>query len=683
MKELLLAIFFLAVYAISAAASPRSEIPFSSNWKFSKGDVQGASRTEFNDSGWETVCLPHTWNNLDGQDGGNDYYRGPAWYRKAFELPERYEARRIFVRFGAAGFVADVFVNGRFVGEHKGGFAAFVFNITGFLNFGGTNVIAVKVDNTSPDKSQEFQIPPISADFTMDGGLYRKVNLIVTDPVHISLTDYASPGVFIMQKKVTDNLADLLVTTVLRNDTQTPADVVVRSAIYDREGKIVRQTDGKSKIEPDSDNRIIQEMRIDNPHLWNGRIDPYLYRAVVSVYNGNDLVDRVEQPLGLRYYRVDPDSGFFLNGKPYELHGVALHEDKKDEGRAITDADRRLEMKDILDIGATMIRMSHYQYGQEMYRLCDKHGIVVWTEIPLVNQIVGSESFEQNAEQQLTELIRQNYNHPSVFFWGIFNEIHNAKGPDPLPLVRRLDSLAKAEDPTRPTTAASDDEDSTNFVTDVLGFNKYYGWYYGSADDLGPYLDRWHKAHPDRAIGLSEYGAGGSIYQHEELPAKQPRTDGPWHPEEYQTQFHEISWKAIGSRPCIWFSTLWNMYDFASDSRREGFRAGINDKGIITQGHETKKDAFYWYKVNWNPQPMVHINSKMFTVRDTSVITAEVYSNAKEVELFVDGKSLGRKSSDDHRFFWNNVELSRGSNYIKAVASIDGKKYFDQCWWKY
>lgn len=683
MKELLLAIFFLAVYAISAAASPRSEIPFSSNWKFSKGDVQGASRTEFNDSGWETVCLPHTWNNLDGQDGGNDYYRGPAWYRKAFELPERYEARRIFVRFGAAGFVADVFVNGRFVGEHKGGFAAFVFNITGFLNFGGTNVIAVKVDNTSPDKSQEFQIPPISADFTMDGGLYRKVNLIVTDPVHISLTDYASPGVFIMQKKVTDNLADLLVTTVLRNDTQTPADVVVRSAIYDREGKIVRQTDGKSKIEPDSDNRIIQEMRIDNPHLWNGRIDPYLYRAVVSVYNGNDLVDRVEQPLGLRYYRVDPDSGFFLNGKPYELHGVALHEDKKDEGRAITDADRRLEMKDILDIGATMIRMSHYQYGQEMYRLCDKHGIVVWTEIPLVNQIVGSESFEQNAEQQLTELIRQNYNHPSVFFWGIFNEIHNAKGPDPLPLVRRLDSLAKAEDPTRPTTAASDDEDSTNFVTDVLGFNKYYGWYYGSADDLGPYLDRWHKAHPDRAIGLSEYGAGGSIYQHEELPAKQPRTDGPWHPEEYQTQFHEISWKAIGSRPCIWFSTLWNMYDFASDSRREGFRAGINDKGIITQGHETKKDAFYWYKVNWNPQPMVHINSKMFTVRDTSVITAEVYSNAKEVELFVDGKSLGRKSSDDHRFFWNNVELSRGSNYIKAVASIDGKKYFDQCWWKH
>ncbi len=387
--------------------------------------------------------------------------------------------------------------------------------------------------------------------------------------------------------------------------------------------------------------------------------------------------------MGLRYYRVDPDSGFFLNGKPYKLYGVALHEDKKDEGRAITDADRRQEMKDILDIGATMIRMAHYQYDQEMYRLCDKYGIVVWTEIPLVNQIVDSKSFEENAEQQLKELIRQNYNHPSVLFWGIFNEIHNQKGPDPLSLVRKLNELAKEEDPTRLTTAASDDEDSTNFVTDVLGMNKYYGWYYGAAKDLGPYLDKWHREHPDRAIGISEYGAGGSVYQHEEHPAKQPRTNGPWHPEEYQTEFHEISWKAIQSRPYIWFSTLWNLYDFASDYRDEGFRPGINDKGIITQGHETKKDAYYWYKVNWNPEPMVHINSKMFTVRDTSVITVEVYSNARDVELFIDGRSVGRKTSEDHRFFWKEVELRLGENYVKATATIDGTEYSDACWWRY
>ena len=506
---------------------------------------------------------------------------------------------------------------------------------------------------------------------------------MLTNPVHISLTDYASPGIFITQKKVTDKFADLRLTTILSNDSRSAADVVVKSAVYDSEGGVVKEVEARSKVGPYVGNKVDQEMTIKNPHLWNGRIDPYLYKVVVSVYHDNKLVDREEQPLGLRYYRVDPDSGFYLNGQPYKLHGVALHEDRKDEGRAITDADRRQEMRDIIAIGATMIRMSHYQYGQEMYRLCDKYGIVVWTEIPLVNQTVDSKSFSENAEQQLTELIRQNYNHPSVLFWGIFNEIHNVRGPDPLPLVRKLNELAKKEDPTRPTTSASDDEDSTNFVTDVLGMNKYFGWYYGSARDLGTYLDKWHSEHPNRAIGLSEYGAGGSVYQHEELPANQPRTDGPWHPEEYQTEFHEISWKAIESRPFIWFSTLWNMYDFASDSRREGFRPGINDKGIITHGHETKKDAYYWYKVNWNPEPMVHINSKMFTVRDTPLITVEVYSNASNIELFLDGTSLGKKSSEDHRFFWRDVKLNAGSNSVRAVALIDGKEYFDQCWWRF
>ncbi len=700
MKKLLVVIIFLFMTLSIAGASPganglsqavqqgaestgRVDVPFNSGWKFTKGDIAGASRIAFDDAGWETVCLPHTWNNLDGQDGGNDYYRGPAWYRKSFYVPGEYSGKSVFIRFGAAGFVAHVYVNGRFVGEHTGGFAAFAFNITGFLQFGSRNIIAVKVDNTSPDNSADFRIAPISADFTMEGGLYREAELIVTNPVHISATDYASPGIFITQKKVTDELADIRLGTVISNDSGTAADVIVKSAVYDIEGNPVKEAETKSSIDPFASKQISQEMTIGNPHLWDGRIDPYLYKVVVSVFRGTTLLDREEQPLGLRYYRVDPDKGFFLNGKPYKLHGVALHEDKKDEGRAITNADRRQEMKDILDIGATMIRMAHYQYGQEMYRLCDKCGIVVWTEIPLVNQIVASKSFEENAEQQLTELIRQNYNHPSVLFWGIFNEIHNAKGPEPLSLVRMLNELARKEDPARPTTAASDDEDSTNFVTDVLGMNKYFGWYYGSARDLGLYLDKWHKENPGRAIGLSEYGAGGSIYQHEEFPASKPRTDVPWHPEEYQTGFHEVSWKAIESRPYIWFSTLWNMYDFASDSRREGFSAGVNDKGIVTQGHETKKDAYYWYKVNWNPEPMVHINSKMFTVRDTSVITVEVYSNSAEVELFVDGKSVGRRSSTDHRFFWNDIKLDAGCNYVRAVASIGGKEYSDQCWWKY
>ena len=698
MRNLSLAILSFMVFVEMVKASPgilgqcsdpRIGISLNDGWKFMKGNFQEAYAVNFDDAGWEKVCLPHTWNNLDGQDGGDDYYRGPAWYRKRMEVPKALYTKRVFIKFGAAGMIADVYINGKFVGEHKGGFAAFVFDVTHFLNYGKSNLIAVKVDNTSPQVSDKFKIPPLSADFTMEGGLYREAELVFTDAVHISLLDYASPGVFIHQNKVSDTSAEFSVSAELANDTKNSQYISARVSIYDAEGKLVKKSGSEVKITSGGSFDFVNRFKIENPHLWDGRNGPYLYRVVVSLLKRGELLDEVEQPLGLRYYRVDPGKGFFLNGKPYKLHGVCLHEDKKDEGRAITKQDRLKEMDDILDIGATIVRFSHYQYDQELYRLCDKNGIVVWTEIPLVNQIDSSEAFKQNAEQQLRELIHQNYNHPSVLFWGIFNEIHNGKGPDPLKLVQTLDSLARKEDPTRPTTAASNDERSTNFVTEVLGLNQYFGWYYGKAQDLGGYLDKWHKEHPDRAIGLSEYGAGASIFQHEEN-VEQPRPDGTWHPEEYQTLFHEISWKTIEARPFIWFSTLWNMYEFASDSRREGFQPGINDKGIITQDHETKKDAYYWYKVNWSndslresPSPMVHINSKMFTTRDTNIITVEVYSNAKEVELFANGKSIGKVSSDDHRFFWNNVSLNSGSNYVKAVATIGGKEYFDECWWRY
>lgn len=686
--KFLLGFVTLLMSVESTAASARIMIPLNDNWKFSKGDFADAAKLRFNDSGWIEVCLPHTWNNLDGQDGGGDYYRGPGWYRNDFYVSKEFSGKRIFVRFGAAGMIAEVYVNGNLVGEHRGGFAAFVFDITGFLNCGKNNLIAVRVDNSSPKVSDKFKIAPLSADFTMDGGLYRTAELIVTDELHISLTDYGSTGLYVTQKEVSDDLADITVKTRLSNDTKRNQNVSVHTAIYDAEGRLVKGSTAETAFGAAVGRDLTQELKLERPHLWNGRINPYLYKIVVSVYQKDQLLDEVEQPLGLRYYKVDPEMGFSLNGKPYELHGVALHEDKEDKGRAITSEDRKQEMNCILDIGATMVRFAHYQYDQEMYQLCDKNGIVVWTEIPLVNQIDSSETFAENAEQQLRELIRQNYNHASVFFWGIFNEILNVKGPDPTPLVRRLNVLAKQEDSTRLTTSANMNDFPSAFVTDVLGLNKYFGWYDGKVQDLGPYLDKWHTEHPDRAIGLSEYGAGGSVYQHEEDP-KQPRTDGPWHPEEYQTFYHEVSWKTIESRPYIWFSTIWNMFDFASDSRNEGFQPGTNDKGIIAHDHETKKDSYYWYKVNWSDDslwesssPMIHINCKMFTVRDTDVISVEVYSNSKEVELFVNGKSGGKISGGDHRFFWKNVRLAEGLNQVKAVAIVDGKEVFDQCWWR-
>ncbi len=437
MKNILLIIILSLFNVCFIFAQNRTEIFLNENWKFSKGNIENAYQINFDDSRWQNVSLPNTWNNLDGQDGGT-YYRGSAWYRKSFSIPVKLNSKKIFIRFGAANMIADVYLNGKFVGEHKGGYAAFIFDITKFVNFGAKNIFAVKVDNTDFKNSKKFHLAPLDADFTMDGGLYRKVKLIATNNVHISLTDYASPGIFITQKNVSDSHADISLLTELKNDSNKKQEITLTSSIYDNDGKLVNSKSKDISLSPNSSSDYIQSFSMDKPHLWDGRNDPYLYNVVVSIYENNKLSDEVTQPLGLRYFNVDPEKGFFLNGKLYKLHGFCLHEDKKNEGRAISNSDRKEEMNYMLDIGATIVRLAHYQHGQEMYQLCDKNGIVVWTEIPLVNHIDTSSSFADNCEQQLKELIRQNYNHPSILFWGIFNELENVKGPDPISLVKNL-----------------------------------------------------------------------------------------------------------------------------------------------------------------------------------------------------------------------------------------------------
>jgi beta-galactosidase len=681
-KILLIIIILILITPKIMPGSPRVEVFFNGSWKFIKGNISNASDINFNDSSWEKVTLPHTWNNLDGQDGGN-YYRGPAWYRKSFNLPWSYSGRKVFIQFGAASTVAEVYINGKFVGEHKGGYASFTFDITGFLKAGSTNIICVKVDNTSYSTSKDFQIAPLEGDFTMGGGLIRPVKLLVTDSVYISPLDYSSPGVYITQKSVNGAAAKLLITTKLKNDTKKLQNISIGTFIYNQDNSTVKQISGKAALPGLSGQDFKQEISLENPHLWGGRLDPYLYKVVVLIYNNNKLVDQVEQPLGLRYYNADPQKGFFLNGKPYKLHGFCMHEDKENTGRALSDADREEEVNTLLDIGATIVRMAHYQHAEEEYDLCDKNGIAVWTELPLVDCISSDTSFAANCKQQLLELIRQNYNHPSIFFWGIYNEINLVKGPDPLHLVKELNELAKKEDPTRYTTAAEDHENMpTALVTDILGLNKYFGWYYGHVQEFGKFLDDWHSKHPDRAIGISEYGAGGSIFQHDEVSAE-PTINSSWHPEEYQTEYHEVCWKAIQERPYLWCSTLWNGFDFSSDHRSEGFKSGINDKGLIEQDHSTKKDSYNWYKVNWNPDPMIYLTSKRFTKRDTSVINIKAYSNCEEVELFINNISAGKRKADDHRFIWNDIKLNEGSNYFKVVTTANGKEIYDECWWRY
>jgi hypothetical protein len=407
-----------------------------------------------------------------------------------------------------------------------------------------------------------------------------------------------------------------------------------------------------------------------------------MYTVVVTVLDGSgNPVDQVTQPLGFRSYYVDPNNGFFLNGQPYDLHGVDFHQDRLNEGWAISDADQIQDIGLIQEIGATFVRLSHYQHPALTYDLLDQAGIVAWSEVPFVNQATNSTAFTDNIVQQLREMIRQNYNHPSVMFWGMYNEIGDNSVTQAV--VRTEVQTAHQEDPTRPTTAASDAADNAviNTIPDVIAFNKYYGWYGGVTSQFGPWADNIHHTQPTRPIGISEYGAGASIYQHEVNPAI-PNSGGPWHPEEYQDQFHESYWQQMENRPYLWAKTIWNMFDFAVDARNEGDTPGRNDKGLVTFDHQTRKDTFYWYKANWSTDPVLYITSRDYINRDPGTVEVKVYSNLDTVELQVNGVSLGVLTSSNHIFRWTGVALAPGANFIQVIGTAsDGSTYTDQVTW--
>jgi beta-galactosidase len=655
---------------------PRGVANLDPSWQFHLGDVPSAQQVDFDDSSWDTVDLPHTWNNLDGQQHSS-YYRGIGWYRKHYTVPDDWAGRELFLEFDGASLVTDLYVNGAFVGEHQGGFAAFTWDVTGYLAAGQDNVLAVKVNNAfNPD------IPPLSGDFNIDGGLYRHVNLFATDPLHVSLTDYASAGVFLRQTNVSAASADLQITTKLQNDDTAARDASVQSTVVDADGNVVATLDDTRTLAAGTGTDVVQKTTIQDPHLWDGRNDPYLYRVCVQVIDTDTgvVADQVEQPLGLRFYRVDPNNGFYLNGRPYNLHGVDFHQDRFNEGWAISDDDQRQDVALASEIGATFVRLAHYQHPPLTYDLLDQAGIVTWTEIPLVNSVTNSQAFFDNTDQQLTELILQNYNHPSVMFWGMYNEIGD--NPTTQALVSQLVQLAHTLDPDRLTTAATlqGDNAAINFLPDVVSFNRYYGWYYGQTTDFGTWADNIHAAYRDRVIGVSEYGAGASVYQHQQNPAP-PAAGGPWHPEEYQDIFHQSLEQQISSRPFLWETSIWNLFDFAASNRNEGDTPARNDKGLVTADRQIKKDAFYWYKANWSSDPVLYITSRDDVNRPAGATDVTVYSNLDQVELIVDGASLGTVQSTDHLFQWTGVTLAPGKNDVKVRAVQDGTTYTDRVTW--
>src|SRR5262245_32349436 len=647
-------------------------------WRFIKHDLAGAEQETFDDKSWDLISIPHTWNARDGQDGGNDYYRGPGFYRRHFFIDATEAGRQIFIHFNGVNTVADVWVNGVYLGQHRGGFGMFRFEMTSVVRVGGDNVLAVRVSNAPfPD------VAPLTADFTFFGGLYRGVHILTVEPVHVVMNNYASPGIFLTPSEVSAASATLAVRGDVYNGDASAQDIEVRTTVVGADQRVLTILSDVVHAEAKASVPFSVQTGVTNPHLWHGRDDPYLYTTYTVVSTGGQARDMIVQPLGFRSLRVDAEQGFFLNGKTLDLHGVNRHQDLLDCGWAMSSDNDDRDFGLIADVGATAIRLAHYQHNQHVYDLADKLGFVVWAEIPNINSVNATPEYLATTQNQLRELIRQNYNHPSIVFWSVGNELGARAGPDPTATVQSLIALAKAEDPSRLAgiaTLGGIDDVAIQSTADVIGYNLYLGWYGGSPSDLSDYIDRLHRSLPGRPVCVSEYGAGASVRQHQSLPS-QPDPGGPFHPEEWQSFFHETYWKSMKSRKYLCGKFVWNMFDFASDSRDEGDTPGRNDKGLVTYDRATRKDAHYWYKANWSDQPTVHITQRRYNPRPGGDIAVRVYSNLAYLELKVNGASQGIQTSNEHIFSFNITLPPESTTFVEACGNASSGKVCDAVSW--
>ena len=590
------------------------------------------------------VALPHTWNNLDGQDGGNDYWRGIGTYE--IDLPNPTAGKKQYIEFQGANHVATVYCNGREMGTHKGGFSTFRYDLTPAMKAEG-NVLTVVCTNAVSD------IYPQTADFTFYGGLYRDVNFIEVNEDHFDLLKDGTAGVFVTPHCAGKTRLDLF--PVAADD----AMVVVE--LKDAEGNVVG-----TAAEPVSEHVVII-IDIKNPHLWDGMADPYCYTAVAKIVKGEAVVDEVAVNYGYRSFHVDPNTGFWLNGKNVPLHGVSRHQDRLDKGWAISKEDHEEDIAIIKELGANTIRLAHYQHDQYFYDLCDKTGFALWAEIPFISKFIPTEEAYDNTISQMTELVAQNYNHPSIFFWGISNEILIGADNEPLRTnLRDLNALAKTMDPSRLTTIAEvsmTPMDSEHvYITDVVSYNHYFGWYGGDVAQNGPWFDAFHKLNPSIPLGVSEYGVENILKWHTATPMNHDYT------EEYASYYHHEMLKTFATRPYLWSTHVWNMFDFAADARDEGGVQGRNNKGLVTYDRKTRKDAYYIYKAYWNPDPMVYVAGRRFVDRAPEERNITVYTNCDEVTLVVNGVAVETKAAVDHAVVFENIALNDGANTVTAKA---------------
>ncbi|MCC8145984.1 MAG: discoidin domain-containing protein, partial [Bacteroidales bacterium] len=684
------------MFIIFLDVNARDRIEIGSEWKFKTSiSTNAPAATDYNDTSWDKVNIPHTWNAFDAQDGGNNYLRTTSWYRKTLSWDPAFEGKKIYIELLAASLQAECFVNGESVGVHKGGYTAFRFDITDKMQ-AGDNLIAIKVNN---QKSQE--IAPLSGDFSVFGGIYRKIFLVITDPVHIDMEDHGSSGLFLSTSNVSKEKATLEIRAKIVNDSPDEKEVKVNAVLRNPDTfeaisdvakplfDIEAMKPGGSPIENVSETWTIpagesiefkKVIEINNPHLWNGKTDPYRYQVDFTVLENEQVVDSLTDYVGFRYFSANK-TGFYLNGELYPLRGVCRHQDRKDKGYAITEKDHAEDFGLMYEMGINTVRLAHYPHDPYMYELCDKYGIVVWAEIPFVNEIGTASTFKDITKNQLVELIRQHYNRPSILMWGMQNEVWNTFDAQMRVFGKELNDLSHQEDPSRLTVQAQAVSEPYNWPTDLYAWNLYPGWY--RSDTLLEILEGFSSR--KETIGMSEYGAGGSI-NHHEIDPPQPAHAGKWHPEEYQSKVHEEAITAITANKHIWGTFLWNMFDFAADTRSEGDANGINDKGMVTYDRKVKKDSYYIYKVNWNPEPEVYIASRRFNERDFSETPVIIYSNCDEVELFINGESAGKKLSTSVNcgiYRWDDVFLTKNAdNEIKAIGKKDNAEYNDIVIWK-
>ena len=616
----------------------RSVVNFNAKWAFAKESQVPVSMP----SDWDAIDLPHCWNSVDGQDGGNDYFRGTCCYAKSFAKADLPSAARYYLEIQGANSSAEVYLNGVQLAQHDGGYSTWRVELTETLT--DENMLVITVDNAANER-----VYPQMADFTFYGGLYRDVNIVCVSDSHFDLSYYGGRGIAVTPVMDGAN-ANVGVEVWVSNAKEGQT---IRYTVYDAQENALQSAESAETS---------ASFMIENAHLWNGRKDPYLYCLEAELLENGEVIDAVCTRFGCRSFEINSERGFILNGEEYPLRGVSRHQDRWGKGNALSRADHDEDMDLICEVGATTIRLAHYQHDQYFYDLCDERGLVIWAEIPYISKHMPTA--RENTISQMRELVVQNYNHPSIVVWGLSNEISiGGSDADLLENHRILNDLCHEMDKTRLTTIAAVSmckmDDPYLQIPDVVSYNHYFGWYGGDTSMNGPWFDKFHATHPNIPIGCSEYGCE-ALNWHNSDPRQGDYT------EEYQAYYHEELIKQLFTRKYMWATHVWNMFDFGADARAEGGENGQNHKGLVTFDRKYKKDSFYAYKAWLSDEPFVHLCSKRYVDRVEDVTKVTVYSNQPEVELFANGVSIGKKAAEDH-FFYFDVPNS-GETRLEAVA---------------